>query len=74
MLWEQRWDTKQRMVLKHEDKGKKGLQGVNAQKKLAGLWVAEKIVRGAFQTFANTIGLHDYHLPEIGRASCRERV
>src|SRR5882672_7636680 len=40
MLWEQRWDTKQRMVLKHEDKGKKGLQGVNAQKKLAGLWVA----------------------------------
>ncbi len=65
MLWEQRWDTKQRMVLKHDDKGKKGLQGVNAQKKLVMLWIAEKIVRGAFQTFANTIGLHEYPLPDM---------
>src|SRR5205085_3081490 len=49
MLWEQRWDTHQRMYLRHEDQGKKGLSGVDVRKKLAGLWVAEKAVRGMFQ-------------------------
>jgi predicted nucleotide-binding protein (sugar kinase/HSP70/actin superfamily) len=65
MLWEQRWDTKQRMVLKHEDKAKKGLVGVDVRKKLIGLWVGEKVVRGWFQTYAGLLGLHDYHLPDM---------
>jgi predicted nucleotide-binding protein (sugar kinase/HSP70/actin superfamily) len=65
MIWEQRWDTKQRMDLRSLDKGKKGLQGVNVPKKLASLWVAEKIVRGMFQVFANTLGLHNYHLSDM---------
>ncbi len=65
MLWEQRWDTQQRMTLRQEDKGKKGLQGVNVPKKLASLWVAEKVVRGMFQVFARTIGLHNYPLADM---------
>ena len=69
MIWEQRWDTQQRMVLKAEDKSRKGLVGVNVRKKLLMLWVAEKAVRGLFQFFANTIGLHDYHLPDMDQVA-----
>jgi predicted nucleotide-binding protein (sugar kinase/HSP70/actin superfamily) len=65
MIWEQRWDTQQRMVLRHEDKSRKGLVGVNVRKKLITLWVAEKVLRGIFQGIANLMGLHDYHLPDM---------
>ena len=69
MIWEQRWDTKQRMVLKKDDTARKGLAGKNANKKLAMLWVAEKAVRGVFQTCANIMGLHDYHLPDMDKVA-----
>jgi predicted nucleotide-binding protein (sugar kinase/HSP70/actin superfamily) len=65
MIWEQRWDTKQRMVLKKDDTARKGLAGKNATKKLAMLWVAEKAIRGIFQTCATVMGLHDYPLPNM---------
>ncbi len=65
MIWEQRWDTELRQGLRGEDKSKKGLVGVNAQKKVAMLWAAEKVVRGAFWTVAQVIGLHDYHLTDM---------
>src|SRR5579859_2522676 len=65
MVWEQRWDTQQRMMLRGEDKARKGLVGVNVKKKLAMLWVAEKAVRGIFHMFAGLMGLHDYHLPDM---------
>ena len=65
MVWEQTWDTQQRMVLRGEDKSKKGLVGVNPRKKLMMLWAGEKIVRGMFQTFANLVGVHGYHLPDM---------
>ncbi len=65
MVWEQRWDTQQRMVLRGEDTARKGLAGKNPVKKLAMLWVAEKAVRGAFHTMAAIMGLHDYHLPDM---------
>jgi predicted nucleotide-binding protein (sugar kinase/HSP70/actin superfamily) len=65
MVWEQRWDTQQRMVLRGEDKSRKGLVGVNVKKKLAMLWVAEKAVRGIFHGVAAVMGLHDYHLPDM---------
>jgi predicted nucleotide-binding protein (sugar kinase/HSP70/actin superfamily) len=69
MIWEQRWDTQQRMVLRSEDKSRKGLVGVNVRKKLLMLWVAEKAVRGIFQTIANVMGLHDYHLPDMDQVA-----
>jgi predicted nucleotide-binding protein (sugar kinase/HSP70/actin superfamily) len=65
MIWEQRWDTQQRMVLRGEDKARKGLVGVNVRKKLLMLWAAEKAVRGLFQLTAQVMGLHDYHLPDM---------
>jgi predicted nucleotide-binding protein (sugar kinase/HSP70/actin superfamily) len=68
-IWEQRWDTRKRMVLRHEDKAKKGLVGVNVAKKLALLWVAEKALRGIFQLIANILGLHGYHLPDMDQVA-----
>jgi predicted nucleotide-binding protein (sugar kinase/HSP70/actin superfamily) len=65
MVWEQRWDTKQRMTLKNDDTARKGLAGKNANKKLAMLWVAEKAIRGIFKTCASIMGLHDYPLPDM---------
>ncbi len=65
MLWEQRWDTKQRMTLRTEDKARKGLAGVNVRKKLVALWVGEKVIRGWFHSYAALIGLKDYHLPDM---------
>ncbi len=69
MVWEQRWDTRTRMVLRGEDKSRKGLVGVNVRKKLIMLWIAEKAVRGIFQAFANIMGLHDYHLPDMDQVA-----
>jgi predicted nucleotide-binding protein (sugar kinase/HSP70/actin superfamily) len=69
MIWEQRWDTKQRMVLRGEDKSKKGLVGVNVRKKLAMLWVAEKAIRGLFHGVGALVGLHDYHLPDMDQVA-----
>src|SRR6185503_8289437 len=69
MIWEQRWDTQQRMVLRGEDTSRKGLAGKNVRKKLIMLWVAEKAVRGIFQGFANLMGLHDYHLPDMNKVA-----
>ncbi len=65
MIWEQRWDTKQRMVLRREDTARKGLAGVDVRKKLLLLWVAEMAVHGWFRAWAATMGLHDYHLPDM---------
>ncbi|HEX2568093.1 MAG TPA: 2-hydroxyglutaryl-CoA dehydratase [Polyangia bacterium] len=65
MLWEQRWDTKQRMVLRGADKARKGLDGKDPQKKLLMLWVGEQVVRGLFHTMGGLIGLHGYHLTDM---------
>ncbi|MCS6912263.1 MAG: hypothetical protein RMK29_16435 [Myxococcales bacterium] len=64
-IWEHRWDTMQRMGLRYLDKGRKGLLGVNVQKKLAMLWLADRALRVVFQTLANLVGLHDYPLPDM---------
>jgi hypothetical protein len=65
MIWEQRWDTQQRMVLRTEDKSRKGLVGVNVRKKLAMLWLAKHAIKGTFYTLGHIMGLHDYHLPDM---------
>ena len=64
-IWEHRWDTKQRMTLRQQDGGRKGLAGTNPQKKLATLWVAEHVVRGLFKSIGAVVGLHNYPLPNM---------
>ena len=65
MIWEQTWDTQQRMVLRGEDKSRKGLAGVNVRKKLAMLWLAKHAIKGIFYGIGHVMGLHDVHLADM---------
>jgi predicted nucleotide-binding protein (sugar kinase/HSP70/actin superfamily) len=65
MIWEQTWDTQQRMVLRTEDKSRKGLVGVNVRKKLAMLWLAKHAIKGTFYGIGHIMGLHDVHLADM---------
>jgi predicted nucleotide-binding protein (sugar kinase/HSP70/actin superfamily) len=68
MVWENVYDTKERMELRGKDTGRKSIQSDDpwfAKKKLAKLWAADKAVRAIFQSFAWMIGLEGYHLPDM---------
>ena len=74
MIWESRYDTKQRANLRGHDASlapgssggsKFSLKDVDVRKHVASLWAAEKVLRGLFQTFAHAVGLYDYHLPNM---------
>jgi len=71
MIWQGRYDTEERAGLRGTDaaKGVGGskfsLAGVDVRKRQASLWGGEKVLRGMFHTFANAIGLYDYHLPDM---------
>src|SRR5262249_12470861 len=64
-IWQCRWDTKRRMLLREDDNARMGLGGVNVRKRLISLWVAEKAVHTTFNIFARAIGLKNYHLPDM---------
>lgn len=65
MLWQVRWDTKQRMNLPQDDSAKGGLEGQNPRKKLLTLWATEKAVRGLFGLCSRLLGLCHYKLPDM---------
>ena len=72
MIWQGRYDTEERAKLRGVDKDKNehggskfSLKGVDVRKRIASLWAGEKVLRGLFHTFAMSIGLHDYHLPDM---------
>ena len=64
-IWEKKWDTKQRALLRGADGHRKGLKGKNIQKTLIGVWMADKLLRFFFRTFAWTMGLSRYKMPDI---------
>jgi predicted nucleotide-binding protein (sugar kinase/HSP70/actin superfamily) len=64
-IWENIWDTKQRMTLRFDDGGKAGLKGTNPRKKIALLKVADRALRGAFALYTRAIGLGQYHLSDM---------
>ena len=68
MLWEAKHDTNDRKDLRGEDTSYYGLGGkgpFGIAQKLIGVAAADKIVRALFQVFAHTMGLYDYHLPDM---------
>lgn len=65
MLWQGKWDTKQRMTLPQADDAKGGLEGQNPRRKLITLWFADKALRGVFGVFARLLGLRHYKLPDM---------
>src|SRR3954470_17510274 len=67
-IWEVRFDTKNRALLRGADTAKLGLAaageyGVFLRK--IGLWAGDKALRAAFQTFAYAGGFYGYHLPDM---------
>jgi predicted nucleotide-binding protein (sugar kinase/HSP70/actin superfamily) len=64
-IWEVSHDTRDRMTLRRDDTAKLGLAGVDGWKRMMALHAAEWAVRILFQGFANTMGLHGYHLPDM---------
>ena len=66
MVWENTFDTEQRIDLKQADGGKKGLEGKDPTKKLWILGGADKVVRMLFHSYAEAIGLHGVTLPDMG--------
>lgn len=66
MLWQASWDTRERANLRGTDsKSKFALEGVDVRKKLATLFVADKFLRGLFQTTAHALGLRGLHLADM---------
>ncbi|WP_035101599.1 2-hydroxyglutaryl-CoA dehydratase [Aneurinibacillus terranovensis] len=65
LIWEGRYDTLRRMNLRKADSGGHGLEGKNPVVLLRMFGLAERAVRVIFQTYAKTLGLHDYHLPDM---------
>jgi predicted nucleotide-binding protein (sugar kinase/HSP70/actin superfamily) len=67
-IWEVRFDTKNRALLRGEDGGKNGLKGAGEYgvfMRKIGLWAGDKALRAAFQTFAHAGGFYGYHLPDM---------
>ncbi|HJN76541.1 MAG TPA: 2-hydroxyglutaryl-CoA dehydratase [Myxococcota bacterium] len=65
MLWENRFDTLERMELRRDDGSRKGLEGKDPTKKLWGLAIGERAIRLSFQIFAKAIGLYGHTLPDM---------
>ena len=65
MVWENKYDNLARLELREADGSKKGLEGKNPTKTLRILTAADKAIRVLFQSYAKTIGLHGYHLPDM---------
>ena len=65
MIWQNQRDTRRRLDLREQDAVGKGLAGRNGVRLLRQLWVAERLLRLIFRTFARAIGLHHYHLPDM---------
>jgi predicted nucleotide-binding protein (sugar kinase/HSP70/actin superfamily) len=67
-IWEVRHDTRDRAMLRGMDSAKYGLSGVGefgVFSRQVGLWLADKALRVAFQTYAHAVGFYDYHLPDM---------
>lgn len=67
-IWEVRFDTANRALLRGMDGGKYGLAGLGEHGVFArkvGLWLADKALRAAFQTFAYAGGFYGYTLPDM---------
>jgi len=70
MIWEGKHDTADRQDLREHDFAKYGLGDVGnygATVKLAALKGADLGVRALFHTFAYTLGLYGYHLPDMDK-------
>jgi predicted nucleotide-binding protein (sugar kinase/HSP70/actin superfamily) len=69
-IWETARDTRERRYLRGIDGGEYGLEGVadnelGVAQRIATMRAAETALRVGFQAFAQPLGLHGYHLPDM---------
>jgi predicted nucleotide-binding protein (sugar kinase/HSP70/actin superfamily) len=67
-IWEVRFDTANRALLRGMDASKSGLAGTGEYGvflRQIGLWAADKALRATFHTYAWCGGFYDYHLPDM---------
>ncbi|PHP65653.1 2-hydroxyglutaryl-CoA dehydratase [Zhengella mangrovi] len=64
-VWQNRWDTRRRMMLRKSDHARMGLGDKDERKRLVQLWIAEKALKAAFHTYAWAIGLRHARLPDM---------
>lgn len=64
-IWEYRYDTMQRALLRGTDESYYGLEGVDPGTRMGALWLAQLVLRSAFQFFGTAIGLHNYRLTDL---------
>lgn len=65
MLWQNRYDARRRMTLRHADDRSKGLSGRHPRRVLLRLSIAEQALRLMFRAMARAIGLEHCHLPDM---------
>src|SRR5258707_9064760 len=70
IIWERRTDSTNRKALRGVDFSKYGLAELGTwgvAKREATLWIADRLTRVVFQTFAHAGGLYGYHLPDMDK-------
>jgi predicted nucleotide-binding protein (sugar kinase/HSP70/actin superfamily) len=71
-IWEVRFDTANRALLRGQDTSKSGLAGTGDYGvflRQIGLWAADKALRATFHTYAWCGGFYDYHLPDMDQVA-----
>jgi predicted nucleotide-binding protein (sugar kinase/HSP70/actin superfamily) len=71
-IWEVRFDTANRALLRGMDASKSGLAGTGEYGvflRQIGLWAADKALRATFHTYAWCGGFYDYHLPDMDQVA-----
>ena len=69
LLWENRYDTRNRAQLKGADTYGRGLEGADIRKRLLIMWAVEKAGRFCFNLFARAAGLRGFALPDMDELS-----
>jgi predicted nucleotide-binding protein (sugar kinase/HSP70/actin superfamily) len=65
MIWQNQRDTRRRLTLRGEDDAGKGLAQRDGSRLLRMLWLAERLLRGAYRAFAACIGVKHVYLPDM---------
>lgn len=65
LVWELRYDTRRREVLRGTDGGKAGLDGIDSRSRRFYLWLANRLIRSSFWVFSRVAGLGKYELADM---------
>ena len=65
LIWEVRYDTQQRLLLRGADGGERGLTGINGRKRVLMCRILDPVARLVFKGFSRMIGLKGYHIADM---------